>query len=92
MGTHQFTLSFLSPFIVSNSFPNISALFGKTFNGKVIGNSTDFASYLLDEAKVALVPGIAFGADNYVRLSYATSMDNIVEGMNRIEVAIRNLK
>ncbi len=74
------------------AFPNISALFGKTFNGKVIGNSTDFASYLLDEAKVALVPGIAFGADNYVRLSYATSMDNIVEGMNRIEVAIRNLK
>lgn len=74
------------------AFPNISALFGKTFNGKVISNSTDFASYLLDEAKVALVPGIAFGADNYVRLSYATSMDNIVEGMNRIEVAIRNLK
>lgn len=74
------------------AFPNISALFGKTFNGKVIGNSTDFASYLLDEAKVALVPGIAFGADNYVRLSYATSMDNIVEGMNRIEVAIRSLK
>ena len=74
------------------AFPNISALFGKTFNGKVIGNSTDFASYLLDEAKVALVPGIAFGADNYVRLSYATSMDNIVEGMNRIEDAIRNLK
>ena len=72
-------------------FPNFSGVYGKSFNGKVIGNSTDFAAYLLEEAKVALVPGVAFGADNYARLSYAISMENIKKGMDRIEEAIKNL-
>ena len=67
---------------------NISKLTGKTINGKVINNSIDFADYLLDDAKVAVVPGIGFGNDNYIRLSYATSLDNIKEGLNRIEKAI----
>ena len=67
---------------------NISKLIGKTINGKVINNSIDFADYLLDDAKVAVVPGIGFGNDNYIRLSYATSLDNIKEGLNRIEKAI----
>jgi aspartate aminotransferase len=48
-------------------------------------NSTDFASKLLDEQKVALVPGIAFGSDAHVRLSYACSMENIQKGLDRIE-------
>lgn len=67
---------------------NISKLIGKTINGKVINNSIEFADYLLEDAKVAVVPGIGFGNDNYIRLSYATSLDNIKEGLNRIEKAI----
>ena len=45
----------------------------------------DFANLLLEEAQVAVVPGIAFGVDNYVRLSYATSQEKIKEGLNRIK-------
>ncbi len=74
------------------AFPNFSALYGKTFNGRPISNSTDLADYLLEEARVALVPGIAFGSDRYARLSFATSMASIMEGMDRIERAINNLK
>lgn len=74
-------------------FPNFSGVYGKsTPNGKKIENSTDFAAYLLEEAKVALVPGIAFGDDRYARLSYAISLENITKGMDRIEQAIKNLK
>jgi aspartate aminotransferase len=74
------------------AFPNFSALYGKSFNGKVIASSTDLADYLLEEAKVALVPGIAFGDDRYARLSYAIGLENIAEGMDRLERAIQNLK
>lgn len=63
---------------------NISKLKGKTINGKAIESSVDLANILLDEAKVAVVPGLAFGCDDYVRLSYATSLDNIKEGLERI--------
>jgi len=74
-------------------FPNFSGCYGKTTPaGKKIENSTDFAAYLLEDAKVALVPGIAFGDDRYARLSYAISMENITKGMDRIEEAIKNLK
>lgn len=64
---------------------NISKAKGKTIKGKEIKSSLDFTSLLLEEAKVAVVPGIAFGDDDYVRLSYATSMENIEEGLKRIE-------
>ncbi len=74
------------------AFPNFSNIYGKHFADKTIGNSSDFAAYLLEHAKVALVPGIAFGADNYARLSYATSMENIKKGLDRIEEAVFNLK
>ncbi len=70
-------------------FPNFSGVYGKSFNGRAINNSSDFAAYLLEEAKVAIVPGVAFGADKYARLSYASSMENIRKGMDRIEAAIR---
>ncbi len=74
-------------------FPNFSCAYGKsTPQGNKINNSTDFAAYLLEDAKVALVPGVAFGADKYARLSYAISMENIKKGMDRIEEAIKNLK
>ncbi|CAH2031144.1 pyridoxal phosphate-dependent aminotransferase [Trichlorobacter ammonificans] len=74
-------------------FPNFSGVYGKTTPaGKKIENSSDFAAYLLEDAKVALVPGVAFGDDRYARLSYAISMENIKKGMDRIEEAIKNLK
>lgn len=66
------------------AFPNISAAFGKRVGAKVISNSQDFAELLLQEAHVALVPGSAFGAEGYVRLSYATSMDSLKRGMDRL--------
>ena len=72
-------------------FPNVSGCYGKEFNGKALNNSLDFTEFILDEAKVAVVPGVAFGADNYVRISYATSMDDIVKGINRITEAITKL-
>lgn len=72
-------------------FPNFSSYFGKKFNGKVIGNSVDLADYFLDEAKVASVPGAAFGADEFVRFSFATSMEIIQEGMTRIKKALNSL-
>jgi len=72
-------------------FPNFSSFYGKRFKDKTISNSTEFANYLLEEARVAVVPGIAFGADRYARLSYVVSMDNIAQGMDRIEEALANL-
>ncbi|MDK9717951.1 MAG: aspartate aminotransferase, partial [Trichlorobacter sp.] len=70
-----------------------SGVYGKaTPAGKKIETSSDFAAYLLEDAKVALVPGIAFGDDRYARLSYAISMENIKKGMDRIEEAIKNMK
>lgn len=72
-------------------FPNFSGLYERSFNGKKIADSNGFADYLLDEAKVAIVPGIAFGADEGARLSYASSMENITKGLDRIEAAIAAL-
>ncbi len=64
---------------------NIDELIGRTMYGTTIHNADDFAQLFLDVAKVAVVPGSGFGADNYVRWSYATSMDNIVEGIERLK-------
>lgn len=71
------------------AFPNISNLLGKKYNGKLINTDMDLADYLLEHAKVAVVPGTAFGAPGYIRFSYATSMKNIQEGLNRIEAALK---
>lgn len=73
------------------SFPNVSSYYGKSFEDTEIKSSLDMAAYLLKNALVAVVPGEPFGADNYIRLSYATSMDNIVEGLNRIEESLKKL-
>jgi len=73
-------------------FPNISYFFGKSCNGKQIKNSVDFTEFLLEEAKVAVVPGIEFGSDKHIRISYATSMDEIKKGVDRIEEAVGKLK
>ncbi len=64
---------------------SIKELIGKTYYGKTINNSDDFAEIFLETAKVAVVPGSGFGADEYVRWSYATSMENIVEGLERLK-------
>ncbi len=72
-------------------FPNISGYFGKAFGGKVIKDSLDFTEFILDEAKVAVVPGVAFGSDDHVRISYATSMDDIIKGVDRITEAVAKL-
>jgi aspartate aminotransferase len=73
-------------------FPNISKFFGKKRSGMEIRNSVDFTQFLLEEAKVAVVPGIEFGADNYIRISYATSMEEIKKGVDRIEKAVEKLR
>ena len=72
-------------------FPNVSGFYGKEYDGKLIKDSLDFTEYILVEAKVAVVPGVAFGSDDHVRISYATSMDDIVKGMDRMEEALNRL-
>ncbi|MBM7581455.1 aspartate aminotransferase [Caldicoprobacter guelmensis] len=71
---------------------NISEVIGKTYKGRRIEGSLSFADALLDAQMVAVVPGIAFGADNFVRLSYAVSLDNIKKGLDRIEAFIKELE
>ena len=71
---------------------NISALKGKAFDGTPIGDSMAFAELLLKNTLTAVVPGVAFGADDYVRMSYATKEDNIVKGMARIKEFVQSLK
>ncbi|AKL98706.1 pyridoxal phosphate-dependent aminotransferase [Endomicrobium proavitum] len=72
-------------------FPDISKLLGKTFGAKVINTDSEFAQYLLETAKIAVVPGSAFGADGYMRLSYATSLELIKEGMDRLEKTVKQM-
>lgn len=85
-------ISCLMPVGAFYAFPNVSKLYGKTLQGKKMNNSSDLATYLLEEAKVALVSGDAFGADPHIRLSYATSMENIQKGLERIEKAVAMLQ
>jgi len=73
-------------------FPNISRFLKKRFNGKIINTSADFADFLLEEAEVAVVPGEAFGGEGHIRMAYATSMENIKEGLKRIEEAVTKLE
>ncbi len=73
-------------------FPRVSSLYGRGDGSRKIMNSQDLSMYLLEEAGVAVVPGIAFGDDNYIRLSYATSMENIKKGMERVKEAISRLR
>ncbi len=73
-------------------FPDISYFFGKTDGKTVINGSYDLCLYLLSEAHVALVSGDAFGSDNCIRFSYATSTDLIEEAVKRVEAALKKLK
>jgi aspartate aminotransferase len=73
-------------------FPNISAFFGKSVDNITINNSTDFAMYLLNKANIAVVPGSAFGAEGFIRISYATSMESIKEACRRLKETVQHLK
>ena len=73
------------------AFPDISSFFGKSYGGVKINNDEDFSMFLLNEAHVATVCGSAFGAPNCIRLSFATSMTNLMEAMERISTALQKL-
>ena len=72
-------------------FPKCSSFFGKSVNGRVINTSDDLAMYLLEEGHVACVGGTSFGAPECIRMSYATSDENIVEAIRRIKEALAKL-
>jgi aspartate aminotransferase len=84
-------ISCLSPAGAFYAFPNVSKILerGIEYNCKKIKNSFDLSNFILKEAEVALIPGSAFEAEGYLRLSYATSMEDIKEGLNRIEKILR---
>lgn len=72
-------------------FPQCSSFFGKSYNGRIIKDSADMAIYLLEEGHVACVAGTAFGAPKNIRLSYATSDENLVKAVERIKGALEKL-
>ena len=69
-------------------FPDITFYLGKKYGNQVIQNSTDLCAFLLEDAFVALVPGIAFGDDNCIRISYATSEDRLEKALTRIKISL----
>ena len=73
-------------------FPKCDSFFGKSFKGRTIKDSSDLSIYLLEEGHVACVAGDAFGAPDNIRLSYATSDENLVEAVGRIKAALGKLK
>ncbi len=73
-------------------FPDVSYYYGKKYGDRVIGNSADLAMYLLEEGHVATVGGAAFCAPEYLRFSYATSDENLVEALRRIKEALAKLQ
>jgi len=73
-------------------FPDFGAYLGKKFEGKMIKSSLDLAEFLLEQARVAVVPGGAFGGEGHLRISFATSLENIKEGVSRIKQALNLLR
>lgn len=85
-------LSCVEPMGAFYVFPDFSAYYGKrASNGKEIDGSLAMADYLLDEARIAAVPGIAFGDDRFIRFSYAAGLDTLKEGMKRLKHALSAL-
>ena len=78
-------LKYLYPHGAFYLFLDIRSLLGKNYKGKLVETSLDFAKILLDDYLVAVVPGIGFGVEGFLRLSYATSEENIIEGFSRIK-------
>ncbi len=86
-----FGLSCIKPAGAFYVMMNISKIIGKSYQGREIKGSMDFADLLLTEEKVALVPGVAFEAEGFCRLSYAVSLSDIKKGLDRIESFVLNL-
>ena len=74
------------------AFPSVKNLIGKQAGDVVLSDDIAVAKWLLEEGRVAVVPGTPFGAPGYVRMSYATSLDNIREGLKRISAACAGLR
>ncbi len=74
------------------AFPNISGLFGRRSKSGVLRGSADVCAFLLDEARIATVAGVDFGSNAHIRLSYATGLETIKEGLARMDVAVRSLE
>ncbi|MFA5574869.1 MAG: pyridoxal phosphate-dependent aminotransferase [Brumimicrobium sp.] len=72
-------------------FPDVSNFFGKSYQGKIINNASELCMFILEEGKVAVVTGDAFGAPNCIRIAYATDEDSLKEAMLRIKVTLEKL-
>lgn len=72
-------------------FPNFSYYMNRSYNGSNVNNSVDLAMYLLNEARIASVPGSAFGAEGFMRFSYAASMERLSDAVNRLKMALNKL-
>lgn len=82
----------LSPQGAFYVFPNVSGTYGKRYREATLTNSSEFSRYLLEAGRIAVVPGVEFGSDAHIRISYATSMASIQEGMDRMAAAVRQLR
>ncbi|WP_297417133.1 pyridoxal phosphate-dependent aminotransferase [Clostridium sp.] len=87
-----FEVSIIRPSGAFYIMVNISSYLNTTFKDQAINNSVDFAKVLLEEEKVAVIPGAGFGLDDYIRLSYATSIDVIENGIDRISTFLSKIK
>lgn len=85
-------VSCLNPNGAFYAFPNVANVYGRIIGKRLINSSLDLATCLLEEANIALVHGEAFGDDKYIRISYATSMDNITKGLERMGETFSKLK
>jgi aspartate aminotransferase len=74
------------------AFPDVSGLFGRRWQGRPLAGSADVSTFLLEEARVAVVAGAEFGSDRHLRLSYACGLDQIREGLRRIAAAVARLE
>lgn len=72
-------------------FPCFKNVIGRSYKGRKVNNITEFTGILLEDFHVAVVPGIEFGKEGYLRLSFATSMENIEKGLSRIQKAVAAL-
>ncbi len=84
-------VSCVSPQGAFYAFPDFSAHYGKSFNGKPLSGSVDLCNFLLEEMKVAAVPGAGFGTDNHLRLSYAASLEALEKALDRVEQGLARL-
>ena len=88
----SYDISFAEPYGAFYVFPEIRKYYGFAPDGSEIKNSTDLAFYLLNNAHVSVVPGKGFGAEGFLRISYATGMEQLNEGLNALKNALYKIK